>query len=139
MVEPESLTHAQEAVRALRKVADPDAVRRPADIDRFVWSADLLDELARAVEIIGRIVDDHAGDADTVTRQAASLSQTITQHRNALIRRERSSRADDRSREDRGRSDARVAHSRGGSLASILMANEWAGTQAGAEEPNEGV
>ncbi len=59
----------------------------PADVDRFDWSADLLDELARIALEVGRAAATLAGEHDAdVDARARELATAIVRRRNdALI------------------------------------------------------
>lgn len=59
----------------------------PADTDRFDWSADLLDELARVALEVGEAASTVCGGTDDdVTKRARELSTAIVRRRNdALI------------------------------------------------------
>jgi hypothetical protein len=72
----------------------------PRDADRFDWSSDVLDELARAVTTIGQVVDRFAGgprsegasgdtsgadDEDTIDEKARELATAIVRQRNSLL------------------------------------------------------
>lgn len=77
--------YAREALEALRGL---HALRdgRPTGIDRFVWSADVLDDLARLAAHLGQAVEDASGEEDPALRSAAdALSTMIVAHRNSLL------------------------------------------------------
>jgi hypothetical protein len=59
----------------------------PADVDRFDWSADLLDELARVALEVGEAAATLAGGRDdTVDARSRELATAIVRRRNdALI------------------------------------------------------
>ena len=59
----------------------------PADVDRFDWSADLLDELARVALEVGEAAATLAGEHDAdVDARARELATAIVRRRNdALI------------------------------------------------------
>ncbi|WP_018334341.1 hypothetical protein [Actinomycetospora chiangmaiensis] len=76
----------REALEALRGL---DAVRdaRPAGIDRFFWSADVLDDLARVAARLGQVVEEVSGEEGPAVRRAAdALGTAIVAHRNSLLR-----------------------------------------------------
>ena len=64
---------------------------RPAHVDRFDWSSDTLDELARAVVTIGEIVERSTArslteeDPDGVVAKARELATAIVCRRNSLL------------------------------------------------------
>lgn len=64
---------------------------RPADVDRFDWSSQTLDELARAVVAIGEIVERSTArslteeDPDGVVAKAKELATAIVCRRNSLL------------------------------------------------------
>lgn len=64
---------------------------RPAGVDRFDWSSDTLDELARAVVAIGEIVERSTARAltdeepDGVVAKARELATAIVCRRNSLL------------------------------------------------------
>jgi hypothetical protein len=67
----------------------------PEGVDRFLWSADLLDAMAQSVETIARIVDTHAAsDASAVRERAVALAQAVIGQRNELVRYGRGARPD---------------------------------------------
>lgn len=77
---------AREALEALRGL---DVLRdvRPAGVDRFLWSADVLDDLARLAARLGHAVEDVSGEESPALRAAADhLSTMIVAHRNSLLR-----------------------------------------------------
>ena len=77
---------AREAADALRQLST-QARACPGDADRFFWSADALDELARVADVIGRTVEDVAGEASGAVRaHADQLATAIVAHRNSLLR-----------------------------------------------------
>jgi hypothetical protein len=77
---------AREAVEALRELAS-QARTASGSADRFVWSADALDELARVADVLGRAVEDVAGDESSAVRaHADQLATAIVAHRNSLLR-----------------------------------------------------
>ena len=85
---------AREAADALRRLAS-QARARPEDADRFVWSADALDELARVAGVVGRTVEDVAGEESrSVRAHADQLATAIVAHRNSLLRHGTASDAD---------------------------------------------
>jgi len=64
---------------------------RPAASDRFDWSSDALDELARALMTIGEIVDHCTSrslaqeDPEGVAARTRELATAIVQRRNSLL------------------------------------------------------
>jgi hypothetical protein len=77
---------AREAVEALRELVNR-ARTRPEDADRFFWSADALDELARVADALGQAVEDVAGEESRAVRgYADKLATAIVAHRNSLLR-----------------------------------------------------
>ncbi|WP_116708679.1 hypothetical protein [Actinomycetospora cinnamomea] len=64
---------------------------RPAGVDRFDWSSDTLDELARAVVAIGEIVERSTArslteeDPDGIAARARELATAIVCCRNSLL------------------------------------------------------
>lgn len=80
---------ARRATTALRELDTAGATADPDCADRFAWSADVLDELARAVEIIGGIVEEDGDDGVDVRARADELSRAIVRHRNGLLAGER--------------------------------------------------
>ena len=62
----------------------------PRGADRFDWSSDVLDELARAVDTLGQVVDRFAGGAqgdaaDPVDAKVRELATAIIRQRNSLL------------------------------------------------------
>lgn len=58
----------------------------PSGTDRFDWSADILDELARLVgEIVPTIAHVTGRDDDVLAARANDLTTAIVAHRNALM------------------------------------------------------
>ncbi len=62
-VENAGVALARQATDALRRLDDQGCVLRPAGVDHFTWSADVLVELARLAEIIGRTVERVSGES----------------------------------------------------------------------------
>jgi hypothetical protein len=64
---------------------------RPASSDRFDWSSDALDELARALMTIGEIVDGCTArslaeeDPEGMAARTRELATAIVQRRNSLL------------------------------------------------------
>lgn len=59
----------------------------PLAADRFDWSSDVLDELARAVSTIGDVVESITGEPDDdLVRRTAELATAIVRRRNELLR-----------------------------------------------------
>jgi hypothetical protein len=80
------MANARQAADALRQLVS-QARLRPADADRFLWSADALDELARVADVLGRAVEDVAGEESRAVREHADqLATAIVAHRNSLLR-----------------------------------------------------
>ena len=81
---------AQHASDALAEMLD-HGPRRPAEADRFDWSSDVLDELARAVTTIGVIVERYTArsladeDPESVAEHARELATAIVRRRNSLL------------------------------------------------------
>ncbi|MCD2190558.1 hypothetical protein [Actinomycetospora soli] len=60
---------------------------RPGGFDRFFWSADVLDDLARLADRLGRAVEEVSGEEGPEVRRAAeALGTLIVAHRNSLLR-----------------------------------------------------
>lgn len=67
----------------------------PQDADRFDWSSEVLDELARAVATLGQVVDrlaggtaaedDTAAASDSIDGLASELATAIVRQRNTLV------------------------------------------------------
>lgn len=77
---------AREAAEALRELVI-QARTGAGDEDRFLWSADALDELARLADVLGRTVEDVAGEGSRAVRaHADQLATAIVAHRNSLLR-----------------------------------------------------
>ena len=77
---------AREATAALRALA-AQVRTGTRGADRFLWSADALDELARLADVLGRAVEDVAGEESRAVRaHADQLATAIVAHRNALLR-----------------------------------------------------
>lgn len=78
---------AETASCALRDLDQHGPHLRPDGVDRFGWSADVLDELARAAELLGEAVEHATGVSDVdVARRARELATAVVAHRNALLR-----------------------------------------------------
>jgi hypothetical protein len=77
---------AREAADALRELATR-ARSGAGSVDRFLWSADALDELARVADVLGTAVEDVAGEESRAVRaHADQLATAIVAHRNSLLR-----------------------------------------------------
>ena len=77
---------ARQAHEALKAIEEQGPHVRPTGTDRFAWTADVLDELARVAGVLGRAVDHASGDeCPTVRREAAELADAITAHRNTML------------------------------------------------------
>jgi len=83
-----TLELARRAAEALRAITERPESTCPPGADRFDWSADVLDELARAIAAAGRAVQ-HVSDRpnDVLARSAEALAQAVVAHRNGLMRR----------------------------------------------------
>ena len=90
---------ARQVSEALGQILDTSP-ECPRGADRFDWSSDVLDELARAVTTIGRVVDRFAGeprsedawdrmrgaeDGDTIDAMAREFVTAIVRQRNSLL------------------------------------------------------
>jgi hypothetical protein len=86
-VENTGVALARAATEALRRLDDQGRSLRPEEVDHFTWSADVLDELARLAETIGRAVERVSGEDAPVAESAArALATAIVAHRNSLLR-----------------------------------------------------
>lgn len=86
-VENTGVALAREATEALRRLDDQGRSLRPHGVDQFTWSADVLDELARLAETIGRAVEQVSGEsAPGAESHAQALATAIVAHRNSLLR-----------------------------------------------------
>lgn len=86
-VENTGVALARQATEALRRLDDHGRSLRPHGVDRFTWSADVLDELARLAETIGRAVEHVSGEsAPGAESHAQALATAIVAHRNSLLR-----------------------------------------------------
>jgi hypothetical protein len=86
-VENTGVALARQATEALRRLDDQGRSLRPDDVDHFTWSADVLDELARLAETIGRAVEHVSGEtAPGAESHAQALATAIVAHRNSLLR-----------------------------------------------------
>jgi hypothetical protein len=86
-VENTGVALARQATEALRRLDDQGRSLRPDDVDHFTWSADVLDELARLAETIGRAVEQVSGEAAPgAESHAQALATAIVAHRNSLLR-----------------------------------------------------
>ena len=94
------VARASEASEALRALGDHGPTPAPG-VDRFTWSADVLDELARVADLLAEAVHAAAGErSPQVERHAEALVTAIVAHRNSLLRHGRG--ADGPAREDAG-------------------------------------
>jgi hypothetical protein len=81
---------ARQASDALAELLEHVA-ERPTSADRFDWSSESLDELARAVMTVGEIVDGCTSrslaeeDPDGVAARARELATAIVRRRNSLL------------------------------------------------------
>jgi hypothetical protein len=86
-VENTGVALARAATEALRRLDDQGRALRPEGVDHFTWSADVLDELARLAETIGRAVEHVSGeDAPLAESSARARATAIVAHRNSLLR-----------------------------------------------------
>lgn len=83
-----TLELARRAAEALRAITERAESTCPPGADRFDWSADVLDELARAIVAAGQAVE-HVTDRpnEVLARTVEGLAQTVVAHRNGLMRR----------------------------------------------------
>ena len=85
-IENTGVALAKDAADSLRKLDQHGPHLRPAGTDRFQWTAEVLDELARVAGLVGRAVDHASGDEDPgVRRQAEALVDAIVSHRNTML------------------------------------------------------
>lgn len=85
-IENTGVALAKDAVEALRKLDHHGPHLRPAGTDRFAWTAEVLDELARVAEALGRAVDHASGDeCPAVRQQVSALVDAIVSHRNTML------------------------------------------------------
>ena len=92
-VENTGVALARQAADALRRLDHQGRSLRPETVDHFTWSADVLDELARLAEAIGRAVEHVTGEpAPAAEAHAQALATAIVAHRNSLLRHGRSDR-----------------------------------------------
>jgi hypothetical protein len=81
---------ARQATGALTELLD-HVTERPPSADRFDWSSDALDELARAVMMIGESVDGCTSrslaeeDPEGVVARTRELATAIVRRRNSLL------------------------------------------------------
>lgn len=86
-VENTGVALARQATEALRRLDHEGRALRPDGVDHFTWSADVLDELARLAEILGRAVEHVSGEAAAgAESHAQALATAIVAHRNSLLR-----------------------------------------------------
>lgn len=86
-VENTGVALARQAVEALRRLDDEGRTLRPDGVDHFTWSADVLDELARLADVLGRAVEHVTGEpAAGAETHAQALATAIVAHRNSLLR-----------------------------------------------------
>ena len=86
-VENTGVALARQAAEAVRALDDHGRSLRPDGVDRFTWSADVLDELARLAEMIGQAAGRVSGEpSSAVESRAQALSTAIVAHRNSLLR-----------------------------------------------------
>jgi hypothetical protein len=83
-------TLARQVTEMLTDVLEQDTCR-PEGVDRFDWCSNTLDELARAVEIVGEIVERSTArtlteeDPEGVAAKARELATAIVRRRNSLL------------------------------------------------------
>ncbi|WP_285648743.1 hypothetical protein [Actinomycetospora sp. NBRC 106375] len=86
-VENTGVALARQASEALRRLDHQGRALRPDGVDRFSWSADVLDELARLAETLGAAVEHVSGEtAPGAESHARALATAIVAHRNSLLR-----------------------------------------------------
>lgn len=86
-VENTGVALARQATEALRRLDDEGRALRPDGVDHFTWTADVLDELARLAETLGRAVEHVSGEeASGAESHARALATAIVAHRNSLLR-----------------------------------------------------
>lgn len=107
-IENTGVALARQAAEALRALGEYGPHLAPDGADRFLWSADVLDELARVAVLLGDAVGQAAGDPSVgVDQHAQQLATAVVAHRNSLLRHGRGSdpfdtRDGGRHRPDRG-------------------------------------
>ena len=106
-IENTGVALARQAAEALEALDQHGPHLRPPGSDRFGWTMDVLDELARVAGLLGRAVDHASGDeCPTVKRETQELVDAIVAHRNTMLQPDRNAAADVRAaREDRTRRD----------------------------------
>lgn len=106
-IENTGVALARQAAEALEALDQHGPHLRPPDRDRFAWTVDVLDELARVAELLGRAVDHASGDeSPVVRRETQDLIDAIVAHRNTMLQPARHAEADVRAaHEDRTRRD----------------------------------
>ena len=106
-IENTGVALARRAAEALEALDQHAPHQRPPGSDRFGWTVDVLDELARVAGLVGRAVDHTSGDACPEVRRAAQdLVDAIVAHRNTTLQPARHAAADVRAaHEDRTRRD----------------------------------
>jgi hypothetical protein len=81
-----ALRHARQVSMTLATIASAGPTC-PRAADRFDWSSDVLDEIARAVSTVGDVVEAvTAAPDDEIARLAAELATAIVRRRNELLR-----------------------------------------------------
>ncbi|MCD2188401.1 hypothetical protein [Actinomycetospora soli] len=89
MVDDDERRHLRDLVhRAHEALAEVTARRSgcPAGVDRFDWSADLLDELARiALQVGDAAAALTGGEDDELEARSRELATTIVRHRNDAV------------------------------------------------------
>ncbi|WP_133829657.1 hypothetical protein [Actinomycetospora succinea] len=86
-VENTGVALVRQATEALRRLDAEGRALRPDGVDHFTWSADVLDELARLAEMLGRAVEHVSGEqASRAESHAQALATAIVAHRNSLLR-----------------------------------------------------
>ena len=81
-----ALRHARRVSTTLATIASAGSTC-PSAADRFGWSSDVLDEIARAVSTLGDVVEAVTAEPDDeVARLADDLATAIVRRRNELLR-----------------------------------------------------
>ncbi|MDD7938466.1 hypothetical protein PHK61_08555 [Actinomycetospora lutea] len=84
---------ARQAMEALQRLDAEGRTLRPDGVDHFTWSADVMDELARLAELLGRTIERVSGEeAFGAESHAQALATAIVAHRNSLLRHGRGER-----------------------------------------------
>ncbi|WP_433801084.1 hypothetical protein [Actinomycetospora sp. CA-084318] len=94
-IENTGVALARRAAEALEALDQHGPHLRPPGSDRFGWTADVLDELARVAALLGRAVDHASGDVcPAVGRETQELVDAIVAHRNTMLQPARHAAAD---------------------------------------------